>query len=369
MSPTDENADATWLSRMRHRVAKAFPTPVPEEVLAQQREQEAAEREQAERRNEKALREDLERRVGNYIHSVRQADTHLEAAVDALLTGHPGLGAEAPAYRDRFVKLARKHIQPGERFCGFHLEEDGRAAPTLAVVFTNGVAIKKGRADFRTGPATTSESYVRGWSPDDGSLILWGRVEAGDFSVGGWGTTWSILGTIPTLYLGLRASQELRDQPVVAAPRSTAKRRKPEPGLRLIRTARDAELAAAEWMDWMGFSQVAATAPGADGGIDVVSREAVAQVKAETVPVGRPKIQQLHGVATAAGKTGVFFSLSGYTSAAKSFAESVGVALFAFDLQGKPDAVNSPAQTLLSRSVTSPRASGRSRGRSTDGTG
>jgi hypothetical protein len=121
----------------------------------------------------------------------------------------------------------------------------------------------------------------------------------------------------------------------------------PRPELRLIRTPQDAECAAAAWMRWMGYDDAEVTGPGADGGVDVTSRRSVAQVKTETLPVGRPALQRLHGVAMADGKEGLFFSLSGYTSQAVEWADLAGMPLFRFDLQGEPQAANAHGQQRL----------------------
>jgi len=117
----------------------------------------------------------------------------------------------------------------------------------------------------------------------------------------------------------------------------------------LIRTWRDAELVAADWMKYWGYTNVAATAVGADGGIDVVSNEAVAQVKAETSPTGRPKVQQHHGVAVSKGKTAIFFALGGFTPAARTYADENAILLFKFDLQGEPEPVNTAAHALMAK--------------------
>jgi hypothetical protein len=100
-------------------------------------------------------------------------------------------------------------------------------------------------------------------------------------------------------------------------------------------------------MKYWGYSNVAATAVGPDGGVDVLSEEAVAQVKAESIPTGRPKVQQHHGVAVSAAKQALFFSLAGYTPAALTYAEENNICLFQFDLQGEPEAANAPAYRLL----------------------
>ena len=119
----------------------------------------------------------------------------------------------------------------------------------------------------------------------------------------------------------------------------------PRPKGRLIRTAADAEIVAAEWMCWMGFRDSTRTPTGADGGIDVRARDAVAQVKMHAKPIGRPDVQQLYGAAR--GRRALFFSLDTYTDEARSWADEVGMALFRFDLQGEPEAVNSAARTML----------------------
>jgi hypothetical protein len=125
--------------------------------------------------------------------------------------------------------------------------------------------------------------------------------------------------------------------------------KKPRPKTRLIRTARDAELVAAEWMTYLGFSNVRPTPVGTDSGIDVWSDEALAQVKAETVPTGRPKIQQHHGVCSAAGREAIFFSLAGFTPQAEKFADETHMALFGFNLAGEVEPINSPAYGIFTK--------------------
>src|SRR6266480_5439695 len=98
---------------------------------------------------------------------------------------------------------------------------------------------------------------------------------------------------------------------------------------RLLRSPTDFEEAAADWMRVWGYRSVRRTAAGRDGGIDVESIEAVAQVKAWMVPVGSPEIQQLKGAAYE-GRFALFFSLTDYTAAAVRFADQAGVALFRF---------------------------------------
>lgn len=60
--------------------------------------------------------------------------------------------------------------------------------------------------------------------------------------------------------------------------------RRPMPTPRLVRTARDAAEAAAEWMRWMGFADAAGLPVDGEGGIDVISA-AVAPSRREDAPV------------------------------------------------------------------------------------
>ncbi len=116
---------------------------------------------------------------------------------------------------------------------------------------------------------------------------------------------------------------------------------------RTIRSPDDAEQVAAEWMRHFGFDDARCTGPGTDGGVDVRSREAVAQVKAQLTPVGRPELQALYGVARSEGRRPLFFSLMSYTAAALTWADEVGMALFRFDHAGMVEAVNLAAERLL----------------------
>ena len=116
---------------------------------------------------------------------------------------------------------------------------------------------------------------------------------------------------------------------------------------RTIRSPDDAEQVAAEWMRHFGFEDARCTAAGTDGGVDVRSREAVAQVKAQLTPVGRPELQALYGVARSEGRRPLFFSLMSYTAAAMAWADEVQMALFRFDHAGAVEAVNLAAERLL----------------------
>lgn len=104
-------------------------------------------------------------------------------------------------------------------------------------------------------------------------------------------------------------------------------------------------LAAAAMRAW-GYTDARVTNRGADGGIDVRSRQAVAQVKFVTAKTGRPDIQKLVG-ASRPDVQRFFFSRSGYSKTAVTFAVSAGVALFAYDELGRVQAWNGHAQRVL----------------------
>lgn len=118
----------------------------------------------------------------------------------------------------------------------------------------------------------------------------------------------------------------------------------------VVGTWEEAERLAAWHMTCLGFSDAVVTASGNDGGIDVRSGQAVAQVKyyAQS-PVGAPAVQQLRGAAYDR-QWAIFYSLSPYTAAAREFADSSGVALFAYDLAGNVQAVNGAAKSLAATS-------------------
>ena len=114
----------------------------------------------------------------------------------------------------------------------------------------------------------------------------------------------------------------------------------------VVDTWEEAERLAAWHMKGLGFTDAVVRGSGNDGGIDVRSGQAVAQVKYYAqAPVGAPAVQQLRGAAYDR-QWAVFYSLSPYTAAAREFADSAGVALFAYDLAGNITAVNGPAKSL-----------------------
>ncbi|MGF0118815.1 restriction endonuclease [Promicromonospora sp. Marseille-Q5078] len=109
---------------------------------------------------------------------------------------------------------------------------------------------------------------------------------------------------------------------------------------------RDAEeLARWHMREVLGFRDAELTPPGADGGIDVVSAHALAQVKHYAAPVGSPEVQQHAGAAHRA-KLALFYALTGYTAAALEYANTAGLSLFTYDIYGDVHAANGPARQL-----------------------
>jgi hypothetical protein len=124
------------------------------------------------------------------------------------------------------------------------------------------------------------------------------------------------------------------------------------PTPRLIKTPTDAEAYACDVMLALGFAGATCTNAGRDGGVDVRSRDAVAQVKVEGIKTDAPRLQALSGVAAHERKRAVFFSLSGYTAAALAWAERTGMALFEFDYAGGVEARSTAGHALLARGAT-----------------
>lgn len=105
--------------------------------------------------------------------------------------------------------------------------------------------------------------------------------------------------------------------------------------MQYITTPHEAELNAANKMREWGYLDAVATTGGADGGIDVRSNHALAQVKWRGGVVGRPDLQRLYGARSGdVTKELIFFSASGYSSAAVAYARQADIRLFIYDPVG-----------------------------------
>lgn len=117
-----------------------------------------------------------------------------------------------------------------------------------------------------------------------------------------------------------------------------------------IRNFRDAEEAARLHLMSLGHTDAKVTADGPDGGVDVRTATAVAQVKLQGSPVGAPIVQQIFGVAKSEGKEAACYALDGYTREAVLFANRTGTALFKFDYEGDAEPVNEIASRWINES-------------------
>lgn len=116
---------------------------------------------------------------------------------------------------------------------------------------------------------------------------------------------------------------------------------------RHVRTWQEAEENAAAWMRHAGFADARLTQAGADGGIDVKSREAVAQVKFEARQVSRPQLQAFIGASMHLGvRHRLYFTGTGYSTAALDYANTMDIALFTYVLDGRVTAANQAAKKL-----------------------
>ena len=131
-----------------------------------------------------------------------------------------------------------------------------------------------------------------------------------------------------------RRERESSRQGAQVAPRSPVQKRprfRSQSPSAQAENYKHAEQLCARWLESKGEPMVRLTTAGADGGVDIESARVVAQVKNLAGAVGAKPVREIFGVAAARGKTALFFSSGGYTTAAKDFARRAGMALFTFD--------------------------------------
>ncbi|MEU7299988.1 hypothetical protein [Streptomyces sp. NPDC007206] len=127
----------------------------------------------------------------------------------------------------------------------------------------------------------------------------------------------------------------------------------PEPAVRrpafpprAIRTARDAVTVAALYLRWLGYGDVRRADQRPPNGIGLAAPGLLAQVDPTVRPAAHRDVECLWLTAMTESADCVYFSLAGYTDAARSGADALGVPLFVLDLAGVPQPVNDPAGTL-----------------------
>lgn len=120
-----------------------------------------------------------------------------------------------------------------------------------------------------------------------------------------------------------------------------------QPGL-FVADERLAEEMAAYRMRELGHPDAQATAPGADSGIDVVARRAIAQVKYRAGITGRPDLQRLVGAREDNHAVELwFFSMSGYSAQAIEYGDRLNIRLLTFDELGTLRSHNVAGQRAL----------------------
>ncbi|WP_112639388.1 restriction endonuclease [Micromonospora saelicesensis] len=118
---------------------------------------------------------------------------------------------------------------------------------------------------------------------------------------------------------------------------------------------RTSEEVAAAHMRALGFADAELTGGSRDGGLDVVAGAGVAQVKMQAQPVGAPQVQQLRGTRPHSPHH-LFYSTSGYTTAARETAAEIGVYLFTIGRDGMVSPVGDAAADLAETGVHDPDA-------------
>ncbi|MFI1167724.1 hypothetical protein ACH4UM_30055 [Streptomyces sp. NPDC020801] len=113
-----------------------------------------------------------------------------------------------------------------------------------------------------------------------------------------------------------------------------------------IRTARDAVTTAALYLRWLGYEGIRRADQRPPSGIGLAARGLVAHVDPAMQPASLRDVECLWLTAMTESAGCVYFSLAGYSDAARSRADALGVPLFVLDLTGTPQPVNAPADAL-----------------------
>ena len=138
-----------------------------------------------------------------------------------------------------------------------------------------------------------------------------------------------------------------------------------------IRSAYDAELNAMEQMRRLGHLDAEVSPVGPDGGIDVRSSSAIAQVKWRGGQTSRAEVQNLFGArANNHHLDMLFFSAAGYSKKAIEYADEVSILLFTYDPDGEICPVNPVAAERIKKgpepAISQPHPRKRARERSDD---
>jgi hypothetical protein len=113
-----------------------------------------------------------------------------------------------------------------------------------------------------------------------------------------------------------------------------------------IRTARDAVTVAALYLRWLGYQDIRRADQRPPSGIGLAARGLLAQVDPTVRPASPRDVECLWLTAMTESARCVYFSLAGYTTEARTSADTLGVPLFVLDLTGTPQPVNTLADEL-----------------------
>jgi hypothetical protein len=121
-----------------------------------------------------------------------------------------------------------------------------------------------------------------------------------------------------------------------------------------VRTAEDALLAAARFLEWLGFENLEVAGPQERNGVRLLGSRLVAQVDTCADPADLRAVEclwlnTLHEDETVAA----MFTLAGYSREAQVRAEQLLVALFTLELSGVPRPANGAAEVLMHTGSTS----------------
>lgn len=114
-----------------------------------------------------------------------------------------------------------------------------------------------------------------------------------------------------------------------------------------IRTGQDAKTAGAQYLRWLGFTDIRIAEKRPASGVDLRGPGIVAHVDPTTSPTALREIETLWLNGLNESALAVCFSLAGYTREARARADELAVALFVLDLTGVPQPVNDPADDLI----------------------
>lgn len=145
------------------------------------------------------------------------------------------------------------------------------------------------------------------------------------------------------------AARRTGDTPAAQEPPSPTVPQPRRPAFRplTIRTGQDAKAAGAQYLRWLGFTDIRIAEKRPASGVDMRGPGVVAHVDPTTTPTGLAATETLWLNGLNESAVSVCFSLAGYTREARARADELAVALFVLDLTGMPQPVNDPADNLV----------------------